>query len=304
MPLLGHGKDAESASSRIQYNLLPPELAKTVFEQINNEVHWQRMHHQTGEVPRLVCCQGTVADDGSKPVYRHPSDQTLPLQPWSPTVELVRKAAEDAVGHPLNHALIQLYRSGADCISEHSDKTLDIAKGSSIVNVSFGAQRTMRLRSKRAVVSAAPSATPTAIVPPARRIHRVPMPHNSLLTMSLPTNAEYLHGIHADKRRASELTAAEKACGGQRISLTFRHIATFLSADEDRIWGEGAIGKDKEGARGVVNGDAGENGRLLRAFAAENAAGGVGWEGVYGEGSNVLHLRPRADVSPTEDLGG
>ncbi|KAK3067245.1 hypothetical protein LTR53_015997 [Teratosphaeriaceae sp. CCFEE 6253] len=303
MPLLGHGKDAESAGSRIRYNLLPPELAKTVFEQINNEVHWQRMHHQTGEVPRLVCCQGTVADHGSKPVYRHPSDQTLPLQPWSPTVDVVRKAAEVAVGHPLNHALIQLYRSGADCISEHSDKTLDIAKGSSIVNVSFGAQRTMRLRSKR-MVSTAPSDTATAVPPPARRTHRIPMPDNSILIMSLPTNAEYLHSINPDKRPAAELTAVEKACGGQRISLTFRHIATFLSADEDRIWGQGAIGKDREGARGVVNGDAGENGRLLRAFAAENAAGGVEWGSVCGEGSDVLHLGPRADVAPTEELGG
>ena len=32
----------------------------------------------------------------------------------------------------LNHALIQLYRNGNDCIGENADKTLDIAKGSTI----------------------------------------------------------------------------------------------------------------------------------------------------------------------------
>ena len=49
----------------------------------------------------------------------------------------------------MNHVLIQLYRSGKDCISEHSDKTIDVVPGSSIVNVSFGARRTMTLRKKK-----------------------------------------------------------------------------------------------------------------------------------------------------------
>jgi alkylated DNA repair dioxygenase AlkB len=41
--------------------------------------------------------------------------------------------------------LIQLYRTGADYISEHSDKTIDVVRGSRIVNVSLGARRTMTL---------------------------------------------------------------------------------------------------------------------------------------------------------------
>ncbi|KAK1088472.1 hypothetical protein LTR48_001543 [Friedmanniomyces endolithicus] len=298
-PLFGEDKEVESAGSRISYNLLPPELSESVFTQLNSEVQWQRMHHQTGEVPRLVCCQGSIAKDGSMPVYRHPSDETLPLQPWSPTVETVRQAAELAVGHPLNHALIQLYRGGTDYISEHSDKTLDIMKGSSIVNVSFGAQRTMRLRTKRGAAVTAPatgsssttdrSSSPTQ-PPSPRTTYRVPMPHNSMLSMTLRTNAEYLHGINADKRPAVEFSEAEKAYKGQRISLTFRHIATFLDADGKTIWGQGAVGKTRESARSVVSGDEVESERLVRAFGAENAAGGIEWGAVYGIGSDVLHL--------------
>jgi len=289
IPLFGGDKASESAGSRIMYNLLPAELSVVVFEKLNAEVQWQRMYHQTGEVPRLVCCQGTIGDDGTMPVYRHPSDQTLPLQPWSPTVEAIRKAAEDAVGHSLNHALIQLYRGGTDYISEHSDKTLDIMKGSSIVNVSFGAQRTMRLRAKRGATAGAGD-TPT---PLQRTTNRVPLPHNSMLTMSLRTNAEYLHGIQPDKRPGVEFTDAEKAFDGQRISLTFRSIATFLTAGEGAIWGQGATCKDKDGAKPVVNGDAAESERLVRAFGAENAASSIDWDTVYGEGIDVLHLRPK-----------
>lgn len=302
-PLFGADKEQESAGSRIQYNLLPPDLAATIFATLNNtEITWQHMHHLTGAVPRLVCCQGDIsAVDGSRPVYRHPADQTLPLHAWTPTVERVRQAAEDGVGHRLNHVLIQLYRDGSDFISEHSDKTLDIALGSTIVNVSFGAQRTMRLRTKRGAASSASATEPattvtttalSAVVSPTRTTYRVPLPHNSMVTMTLPTNAEYLHAITADKRPGVELSEAETAYGGQRISLTFRQIGTYLSADEERIWGRGATGKTREEAKPVINGDEAASEKLVRAFGRENqAVGEMKWEDVYGEGFDVLHLR-------------
>ncbi|KAK4894507.1 hypothetical protein LTR49_028391 [Elasticomyces elasticus] len=241
-PLFGEDKAAESAGSRILYDLLPIELADTVFAQLNSEIEWQHMHHQTGEVPRLVCCQGSIAEDGN-------------------------------------------------FISEHSDKTLDIANGSSIVNVSFGAQRTMRLRTKRGAAAASTATSEKASPPLSRTTYRVPMPHNSMLIMSLRTNAQYLHGINADKRPAVEFTEAEKAYGGHRISLTFRHIATFLERGGERIWGQGATSKTRAEARLVVNDDAAECERLVRAFGAENAAISIDWAGVYGNGSDVLHLR-------------
>ncbi|KAK4503976.1 hypothetical protein PRZ48_004891 [Zasmidium cellare] len=283
-PLFGENTEVESDWSRISYDLLPPDLAETVFDKLKAEVHWQSMYHQTGEVPRLVCCQGTIDEDGSMPVYRHPADQTISLQPWTRTVDWVRKAAEARVGHPLNHVLIQLYRSGNDLISEHSDKTPDIAAGSNIVNVSFGAQRTMRLRTKRGALKGEAE-------PLARTTHRIPMPHNSMITMSLKTNARYLHGINADKRPQCELTEAEKAYDGQRISLTFRNIATFLDGDSKIIWGQGATGKTKDDARLVINGNPEMSERMVRAFGAENAASTIDWGEIYGEGFDLLHLK-------------
>ncbi|KAI7487431.1 hypothetical protein KC357_g2503 [Hortaea werneckii] len=292
--LFGEEKELESAGSQILFDLLPEEHCGNIFDTLNSEVQWQRMHHQTGEVPRLVCCQGDVAEDGSRPVYRHPSDHTLPLHPWTSSADNVRKAAERAVGHPLNHALIQLYRGGVDYISEHSDKTLDIEKGSKIVNVSFGAQRTMRLRTKRGHQVSQPQPVPPTKskgTQPSRITYRVPMPHNSMITMSLETNAEFLHGINPDKRPRVEFTDAEKAYDGHRISLTFRHISTFLSKDEKLIWGQGATGKGKDDARPVLNGNPEESDKLVKAFGAENQASSIDWHAVYGEGSDVLHLK-------------
>lgn len=231
---------------------------------------------------------GSIGEDGSMPVYRHPSDQTLPTESWTPAVDRVRKAAEQAVGHTLNHALIQLYRGGTDYISEHSDKSLDVVKGSFIVNVSFGAQRTMRLRTKRSVATSTPA---TDIPSPGRTTYRVPMPHNSIIMMSLPTNAEYLHGINADKRPSVELSEAEKAYSGQRISLTFRNIGTFLNEDSTQIWGQGAIGKTKDEAHAVINADAIESEKLVRAFGSENQSSIVDWDAIYGNGFDVLHLK-------------
>ncbi|KAK5256435.1 hypothetical protein LTR16_003275, partial [Cryomyces antarcticus] len=129
--------------SRIVYDLLPMTFSNpthgqdSFFDRLYNEVRWQKMYHVQGEVPRLVCVQGEIGPDSSMPVYRHPSDRSLPLLHYSPSVEQIREEVQKVVHHPLNHVLIQLYRSGNDYISEHSDKTLDIVRGSSIVNVSF-----------------------------------------------------------------------------------------------------------------------------------------------------------------------
>lgn len=117
------------------------------------------------------------------------------------------------------------------------------------------------------------------------------MPHNSMITMSLATNAEYLHGINADKRPSIELNEAEKAYDGQRISLTFRNIGTFLSKDSSRIWGQGATGKTREEANAVINADATESEKLVRAFGSENQSSKIDWDAIYGDSFDVLHLK-------------
>ena len=314
LPTRGPGDDIGEGDSFIKYNFLPDTLRdpindaialhSNIFHALYHEVRWQKMYHAGGEVPRLVAIQGTVdPKDGSKPIYRHPSDQSPPLLAWTHNINVVRIEAEKVAGHELNHCLIQLYRNGEDNISEHSDKTLDIVRGSSIVNVSFGAQRTMRLRTKKGynpLGNSIPSneaekaSTDIGSAKPEedtqRITQRIPMPHNSIFIFGLESNARWLHGINADKRRAEERSEAEKAYNGMRISLTFRHIGTFLSKDETEIWGQGARGKDKDVAGMVVSGDEKETERMIRAFGKENHEWEVDWNELYGEGFDVLHF--------------
>jgi hypothetical protein len=82
--------------------------------------------------------------------------------------------------------------------------------------------------------------------------------------------------------------------GGERISLTFRSIGTFLNAEETHIWGQGATAKTKAEARLVINGDEGESERIVRAFGVENRLSEFDWEKHYGQGFDVLHMTRHA----------
>ncbi|HEX2689323.1 MAG TPA: isochorismatase family protein [Kofleriaceae bacterium] len=186
----------------------------TTFDALEAEVAWSAMHHRGGVVPRLVALQGDLQPDGALPLYRHPADEQPALRPWTPAVDRIRRAVEAHVGHPMNHALIQLYRHGKDWISEHSDKTLDLVRPSFIVNVSLGQRRTMILRPKRKDGEDA--------------IQRIPLVHGSLLRMDLETNRRWFHSIKQEADRQP------------RISLTLRHIGTWWDPSTGAVWGVGA----------------------------------------------------------------
>lgn len=238
----------------------------------------------------------------SFPIYRHPADESPPLLPFSPTVALIKEHVEKAINHPVNHVLIQHYRSGADYISEHSDKTVDIVRGTKIVNVSLGAERTMTLRRKKAL-TAEPNSEAEVDVP--REHQRVPLPHNSLFVLGPETNARWMHAIRTDKRPPKTKAEAERAQNGERISLTFRLIGTFLTAHPSRvasadagnalIYGQGARGKTRADARPVVRGGP-EAERLIIAFGEENHRSDFDWEANYEEGFDVVHFGAQPSV--------
>ncbi|KAL3257134.1 hypothetical protein ABHI18_007065, partial [Aspergillus niger] len=119
---------------------------------------------------------------------------------------------------------------------------------------------------------------------------RIPMPHESLFILGEKTNRRWLHGIRPDKRPETEKSTEERAYEGQRISLTFRHIGTFLNPAGDTIWGQGAVSKSQEQAQPVIHGDATETERIIRAFGQENHATDFDWEEVYGSGFDVVNF--------------
>jgi len=274
--------------SEMVHNLLPESEASDIFEKVRDEVRWQKMSHQGGDVPRLVSVQGEIGEDGSIPIYRHPADESPPLLPFTPAVSLIRSEVERRLGHKVNHCLIQFYRNGTDYISEHSDKTLDIAPDSFIANVSLGALRAMTFRTKKPLKDKQALLEEEKIP---RLSCKVPLPHNSMCKMSLRTNMKWLHSIRQDKRAVQEKSEAELAYDVGRISLTFRLIATFLDRGQTKIWGQGAVAKEKKDAHTVINGGLPQAEKMLWAFGKENHSSDFDWQEAYGQGFDVLHIQ-------------
>ncbi|KKY27331.1 putative isochorismatase family protein family [Phaeomoniella chlamydospora] len=292
----------------VLHDLLGKSALDGLFEKLRKEVQWQKMYHRSGEVPRLVAVQGQVQDDGTIPIYRHPADESPPLRPFSPTVDIIREHVQRSVGIHFNHVLIQLYRNGEDNISEHSDKTLDIERDTNIVNYSVGAQRTMILRTKKAYAKSPSHVKGTKdhsqstsrftdkdstneASSNSRTIQRITLPNDSLFVLGQTTNSSWLHSIRADKRRTEEKTSEELAFGGERISLTFRCIATFINSRKNLIWGQGATSKIAEAPSTIISNDANENEKLIVAFGQENhQAGDFDWEKTYGNGFDVVNF--------------
>jgi nicotinamidase-related amidase/alkylated DNA repair dioxygenase AlkB len=233
-------------------------INERTFQTLHDEVAWHHMIHRGSAVPRLIALQGTKEADGVEPLYRHPADEQPPLTYWTPTVDAIRQEVERRIGHPLNHCLIQLYRNGRDFIGEHADKTLDVMRPSSIVNVSLGATRSMIFRSK----------TDKGAVP-----QKLPLPHGSLFMLNLDSNQKFYHGI---KQLGNDGTDAP------RISLTLRYIGTYYDPTNGAVWGIGAPSKTRAEATARVEWidtlapeaklakDRSEADRMLRLFREEN----------------------------------
>eukprot|EP00607_Mallomonas_marina_P004122 CAMPEP_0182425188 /NCGR_PEP_ID=MMETSP1167-20130531/11537_1 /TAXON_ID=2988 /ORGANISM="Mallomonas Sp, Strain CCMP3275" /LENGTH=568 /DNA_ID=CAMNT_0024605637 /DNA_START=186 /DNA_END=1892 /DNA_ORIENTATION=- len=267
-----------SGDSALYFNLVSPSLSSSVYSQLQQEIQWREVTHKGGRLPRLLCLQGDILTSQSQsssssssssslslslsPLYRHPTDEFLSLSSWSPTVLLIKQIIESQLQMSFNHVLIQYYRDGTDYISDHSDKTLDITLNTPVVNISFGACRVMKLRSKSDYMESTRECSEMkggeseiesvqmkerekqGKQPKDERIiQRISLVHNSMFVLGWQTNRGYTHGIAQDKRRENEKEKEEKAEAGGRISLTFRSISTFIEATTREVYGQGAVRK-------------------------------------------------------------
>ena len=123
-----------------------------------------------------------------------------------------------------------------------------------------------------------------------RQTHRTPMPHNSVFVLGPQTNLQWLHGVRADKRPQLQRSAEEKSFGGERISITFRQIGTFVDPETKRIWGSGAKQKSKATAGTIRTVDDAEMEAMIAGFGKENHQSDFDWDKEYGMGFDVINL--------------
>jgi alkylated DNA repair dioxygenase AlkB len=95
--------------------------------------------------------------------------------------------------------LLNLYRSGTDSMGFHADDEPELGPAPVIASVSLGAARTFVLLPKRDRTAAR---------------YELGLGHGSLLVMGAGCQAHYRHGV-----------PKQRACAGERINLTFRHLA-------------------------------------------------------------------------------
>ena len=263
-----------------------------LFDALLNEVEWELPKMRGTPISRLSATQGQLSEDGSMPIYRYPIDVLLAVNPFSKTVLMIRDKLHQVLGQDLrlNHVLIQLYRNGRDHITPHSDKTLDIARNSKVINYTIGESRRMVFTKKD---------------PTPDNNHNNHNCHDkedeasvwliddSALVLGPKTNRDYMHCIPRDSETR-----------GQRISLTFRNITTFLSADNTRVVGQGA------GPTGVLTVDDSYRARmnLVYKFGLDNTqdSRAFDWDQTYGSGSGYTFessSRGRASRNPESDQG-
>lgn len=138
--------------------------------------------------PRLSAWYGDAA-------YAY-SGLRLEPAPWTPLLQTLRSAVEDATGHRFNSVLLNLYRNERDSMGMHSDDEPELGPEPAIASLSFGTKRTFILKHKHT-----------------KRTVRVDLGDGNLLLMSGKTQTNWLHGINKMTRDAEP-----------RINLTFRKI--------------------------------------------------------------------------------
>jgi hypothetical protein len=267
--------DLGDGDSLIIQNILSEPLSDRCLDiqSLEEEIQFQNFYHKGKVAARKVAIQGeSQAED--LPLYRTPGDHRQEILPWSPTVQEIRQELSNYFQVTFNHVKIQLYRDGNDYITKHSDKTLDIKKGSAIVNLNLGTTRHFTIQNKVT-----------------GEVQNYEFPHNTVFVLGWRTNINWTHCVHKDPSNHEK-----------RISLVFRQIATWMTP-EGRVYGQGGRRKTKE-VEDIAGYDLEESQSyihkeakfMLEAFSQENRLTYEGedldgyWEGLYGRGFDATDL--------------
>jgi len=165
--------------------LLERLLGETPWEDLSLTIAGRRV-----PVPRRVAFHGPFPYAYSGIVH--------PARALPPPVEEVRARVEETAGHPFNTVLMNLYRSGSDSVSWHSDDDYPHGGHPAVASLSLGGARRFRIAHKRR---------------PAER-YAIELTPGGLLIMGGNSQRDYRHALPKSARDH-----------GPRINLTFRYMA-------------------------------------------------------------------------------
>ena len=175
--------------------LLSCHEADQLFDTLKNNIIWEKqkikLYGEVHDVPRLTAWYG---DPNKSYIY---SGIKLKTKPWNSALLKIREKIEKISKIKFNSVLLNLYRSGSDSVSWHSDDEPELGKNPVIGSLSLGETRQFQMKHKfnRDLKQ------------------KILLQHGSFLLMRGKTQHHWLHQI--PKR---------KNLKGERINLTFRVI--------------------------------------------------------------------------------
>lgn len=163
------------------------------------------IYGKTISLPRDKAVYGEIeVDEESKervePFYRYAKDTPM-VEDWKGTVlKEVKEYVHEDFGQACNHVVVNQHRDGSDYIGFHHDKSQTFEPESSVLTISLGASRILRLRKVRGESKG--------------KIVDVKLNHGSMFVLGPETNRNWKHSI-----------VQRKKVRGRRISMTYRAIA-------------------------------------------------------------------------------
>ncbi|ENU89841.1 hypothetical protein F972_00881 [Acinetobacter sp. CIP 102529] len=180
----------------VQYygKVIQEMVADDYFEKLMQNIAWE--NDQAIIFGRQITTKRKVAwygDQGYEYTYSNVNRYALP---W--TVELLelRQRVQQLTGERFNSCLLNLYHTGEEGMSWHSDDETDLKKNSAIASLSFGAERRFAFKHKQS-----------------KEKVELYLEHGSLLVMKDTTQSHWLHRLPPTKKVSTA-----------RINLTFRTI--------------------------------------------------------------------------------
>lgn len=168
---------------------LPSHLADQYFGELRDNAAWEQKPSVFGHMqPRLTASYG---DHGITYFYSGTENKALP---WTTTLLEIKQKIE-AVQGEYNYCLLNRYRSGSDSVSWHADN--EPGMGNVIGSLSLGATRTFRIRHNKS-----------------KEMKSFLVSHGTLIIMAGTLQQFWKHEVPKTTENV-----------GERINLTFRHIA-------------------------------------------------------------------------------
>lgn len=166
--------------------------ANTLFQQLLNTIHWKQdevmMYGKRIITKRKTAWYG---DDVFEYVYSGIGRKAIP---WTDELKRIRSLVELTSKESYNACLLNLYHTGEEAMSWHSDNEKTLKPDAAIASVSFGAERKFSFRHRQT-----------------KETVSLLLEQGSLLVMKGATQSHWLHQMPAARRIKNV-----------RINLTFR----------------------------------------------------------------------------------